>query len=186
MVAACPFPWPRGTPVRIQRLAEALVQEGNTVDVVTYHLGKSIDELPFQVHRIAKIFYYNRVSAGPSLTKLFVLDPMVMHRLLRITKTVRYDIIHAHHIEGLMIALSARALGLNLPIIYDAHTLIGSEILDYGLPIGSGFKRRVGDFLDYSLTRRADSVIAVTDFIKNAFELRGRLRHLRRRYLLVG
>lgn len=173
MVAACPFPWPRGTPIRIRRLAEELVQEGNTVDVVTYHLGKSIDELPFQVHRIAKIFYYNRVSVGPSLTKLFVLNPMLVHCLLKISKTGRYDIIHAHHIEGLMIALAARALNLNLPIVYDAHTLVGSEIIDYGLQIGSGFKRLAGDFLDYSLARRADSVIAVTDFIKNAFEIRG-------------
>ena len=173
MVAACPFPWPRGTPTRIRRLAEALVQEGNTVDVITYHLGESIDDLPFQVHRIAKIFYYNRVSAGPSLTKLFVLNPMLVHCLLKVRKTRRYDIIHAHHIEGLMVALAARALGYNLPIVYDAHTLVGSEILDYGLQIGSGFKRLLGEFLDYSLARRADSVIAVTDFIKDALEIHG-------------
>jgi glycosyltransferase involved in cell wall biosynthesis len=97
---------------------------------------------------------------------------MLVHRLLKISKTRRYDIIHAHHIEGLMIALAARAIGLNLPIVYDAHTLVGSELIDYGLQIGSGLKRLVGDFLDYSLARRADSVIAVTDEIKNAFERR--------------
>ena len=169
MVAACPFPWPRGTPVRIQRLAEALVQEGHTVDVLTYHLGKSTDELPFQVHRIAQVFYYNRVSAGPSLTKLLVLNPMLVHCLLKVSKTGRYDIIHAHHIEGVMIALAARVLGLNLPVVYDAHTLVGSELLDYGPQIGAGLKQLVGDFLDHHLTRRADSVIAVTDSIKNAF-----------------
>ena len=176
MIAACPFPWPRGTPIRIERLAEALVEEGHTVDVFTYHLGKSTDELPFQVHRIAKVFYYNRVSAGPSLTKLLVLNPMLVRCLLKVSKTERYDIIHAHHIEGVMIALAVRALGLNIPIVYDAHTLAGSELLDYGPQIGAGLKRLVGNFLDHSLARRADSVIAVTDSIKTAFLKRGSQR----------
>lgn len=81
MVAACPFPWPRGTPIRIQRLAEVLAQHGHKVDVVTYHLGQSVDSLPFQVHRIAKDYSCNRVTAGPSLTKLFVLDPMLLRLL---------------------------------------------------------------------------------------------------------
>ena len=169
MVAACPFPWPRGTPIRIQRLAEALVQEGHKVDVVTYYLGESSDSLPFHVHRIANVFYYNRVSPGPSFTKLFVLDPMLVRCLLRVGKIDRYDIIHAHHIEGVITALTARALGLKLPVVYDAHTLVGSELLDYDLRIGSGLKQFIGDFLDHRFARLADSVIAVTDCIKAAF-----------------
>jgi glycosyltransferase involved in cell wall biosynthesis len=169
MVAACPFPWPRGTPIRIQRLAEALAQLGHKVDVVTYHLGQSVDSLPFRIHRIAKVFYYNRVTAGPSLTKLFVLDPMLLRLLLKVAKNTDYDLIHAHHIEGVMTALTARAFGLKLPLIYDAHTLAGSELQDYGPRYGAGLKHLLGDFLDHCLARRADSVIAVTDLIKNAF-----------------
>ena len=169
MVAACPFPWPRGTPIRIQRLAQALVQEGHKVDVVTYHLGESSDRLPFHVHRIANVFYYNRVSAGPSFTKLFVLDPMLVRCLLKMANADRYDIIHAHHIEGVMTALTARAMGLKLPIVYDAHTLVGTELLDSYPRIGSGLKRFIGDFLDHRFAGMADSVIAVTACIKAAF-----------------
>ena len=169
MIAACPFPWPRGTPVRIQRLAQALVEEGHTVDVITYHLGKTDEKLPFKVYRIAKVFYYDRVSAGPSISKLLVLNPMLIRSLLKIGKAGDYDIIHSHHIEGVIVARAARAMGLNLPIIYDAHTLIGSELLDYGPAIGTGIKRFVGNFLDHFFARRADSVIAVTDTIKDEF-----------------
>ncbi|MCK5395893.1 MAG: glycosyltransferase family 4 protein [Gammaproteobacteria bacterium] len=169
MVAACPFPWPRGTPIRIQRLAQALVQEGHKVDVVTYHLGEFSDRLPFNVHRIANVFYYNRVSAGPSLTKLFVLDPLLVRCLLKTANAEHYDIIHAHHIEGVMTALTARAMGLKLPIVYDAHTLVGTELLDYDPRIGSGLKRFIGDFVDHRFAGMADSVIAVTDCIKAAF-----------------
>ena len=100
MVAACPFPWPRGTPIRIQRLAQALVQEGHKVDVVTYHLGESSDRLPFHVHRIANVFYYKRVSAGPSLTKLFVLDPMLVRCLLKTANADHYDIIRIRLKQG--------------------------------------------------------------------------------------
>ena len=169
MIAACPFPWPRGTPVRIQRLAQALVEEGHTVDVITYHLGKSSENLPFKVFRIAKVFYYNRVSAGPSISKLFVLNPMLVRSLLKIGKTGDYDIIHGHHIEGVMVAHAARVMGLNLPIVYDAHTLVGSDLLDYGPAIGASIKRFVGSFLDHFFARQADSVIAVTDAIKDEF-----------------
>lgn len=169
MLAACPFPWPRGTPIRIQRLAEALTQKGHKVDVVTYHLGQSADSLPFQVHRIAKVAYYRRVSAGPSLTKLFLLDPMLLRLSLKVAKNADCNIIHAHHIEGVMTALAARTFGLKLPIVYDAHTLAGSELQDYTLMIGAGLKRLLGNFLDHNLARRADSVIAVTDSIKTAF-----------------
>lgn len=169
MIAACPFPWPRGTPIRIQRLAQALVEKGHTVDVITYHLGKTSEKLPFKVFRITKVFYYDRVSAGPSISKLLVLNPMLVRNLLKIGKTGDYDIIHGHHIEGVMVARAARAMGLNLPIIYDAHTLVGSELIDYGPAIGAGIKRFVGNFLDHYFTRRADSVIAVTDVIKDEF-----------------
>jgi len=169
MIAACPFPWPRGTPIRIQRLAQALVEEGHTVDVITYHLGKTSEDLPFKVFRIAKVFYYDRVSAGPSISKLLVLNPMLVRNLLKIGKAGDYDIIHGHHIEGVIVARAARAMGLKLPIIYDAHTLVGSELLDYGPAIGASIKRFVGNFFDHFFTRRADSVIAVTNSIKEEF-----------------
>jgi glycosyltransferase involved in cell wall biosynthesis len=42
-------------------------------------------------------------------------------------------------------------------------------LLDYGPPIGAGIKRFVGDFLDHRFASRADSVIAVTDSIKDEF-----------------
>jgi glycosyltransferase involved in cell wall biosynthesis len=150
-------------------LAEALTEQGHKVEVVTYHLGQSADSLPFRVHRIAKVAYYRRVSAGPSLTKLLLLDPMLLRLLLKVAKNGDYDIIHAHHIEGVMAALAARALGLKLPVVYDAHTLAGSELQDYALKIGVGVKRQIGNFLDHYLARRADSVITVTDSIKKAF-----------------
>ena len=52
MVAACPFPANRGTPIRIQQMGEALVQAGYDVHVVTYHLGQDRPVHGLTVHRI--------------------------------------------------------------------------------------------------------------------------------------
>ena len=55
MLAACPFPWPRGTPIRIHRMTEALARHGHEVHVVTYHLGKELSASPYEVHRIRDV-----------------------------------------------------------------------------------------------------------------------------------
>ena len=168
MVAACPFPWPRGTPVRIERLSEALVKQGHSVDVVTYHLGKETDHHDFRVFRTRNIRYYTKVSAGPSLTKLLVLNPLLASKILKASKLHQYDVVHAHHIEGLLSARIARRFGLNLPIVYDAHTLIESELPDYGPKFGQSIKASLGGMLDHWLPKGADSVIAVTESIRSA------------------
>ena len=51
MVAACPFPYARGTPIRILRMAEALAQIGHEVHVVTYHLGAGPASAALRIHR---------------------------------------------------------------------------------------------------------------------------------------
>ena len=52
VVAACPFPYPRGTPVRILRLSEEIAARGHEVHVVTYHLGAGEVSDPIHLHRI--------------------------------------------------------------------------------------------------------------------------------------
>ena len=77
-VAACPFPSPRGTPVRIHRLSEALARRGHDVHVVTYHLGDDIQEAPFHVHRIRDVKFYHKTAPGPTYGKLLVLNPLLL------------------------------------------------------------------------------------------------------------
>jgi hypothetical protein len=39
MVAACLFPVRRGTPLRIERLPQAVMERGHEIEVVTYHIA---------------------------------------------------------------------------------------------------------------------------------------------------
>ena len=81
MIAACPFPSPRGTPIRILRLAEGLSQRGHEVHVLTYHLGEEPENQSFRIHRIQNVRTYQKISPGPSYQKLMVLDPLLAIKL---------------------------------------------------------------------------------------------------------
>lgn len=164
MVAACPFPWARGTPTRILRIAEALGRHGHEVHVATYHLGQELPDPPFVVHRIRDVPSYRYTAPGPTLRKLVQLDPLLVRLLRRLHGEVRFDVVHAHHYEGLLVASRAYK---TVPIIYDAHTTLAGELPYYPLGLPRWLKRAVGARLDRWLPRRADRIIAVSDSIRN-------------------
>jgi len=165
MVAACPFPWPRGTPIRIQCIAEAVALRGHSVHVVTYHLGEALPNYPFQVHRIRDVPAYRRTAPGPTVRKLFQLDLMLARLLRRLHHEHRFDVVHAHHYEGLLVA----AHGLRgTPIVYDAHTLLAGELPTYRLGLPRWLIQAVAPHLDRHLPRRANRIIAVSERIRSA------------------
>ena len=164
MVAACPFPWPRGTPIRIYRIAEAVAQRGHEVHVATYHLGEDVRNAPFHVHRIRDVPTYRRTDPGPTLRKLFQLDPMPVRLLRRLHDELHFDLVHAHHYEGLLVASHALR---RTPIVYDAHTLLSGELPTYRLGLPHRFVKAVAPHLDRRLPRRADRIIAVSETIRD-------------------
>ncbi len=175
MVAACPFPWPRGTPVRIHRMAEALTHRGHEVHVVTYHLGDRSAELLFPVHRIDDVPGYTDCRPGPTLRKLLQLDPLLVSKLKQVLSAHRFDVIHAHHYEGLLVALRASARRVRPLLVYDAHTLLASELPYYKLGLTRRLKIAIGRTLDERLPPCADHVIAVSEEIREVLRNRGRI-----------
>lgn len=166
MVAACPLPWARGTPIRIHRMAEALARRGHDIHVVTYPLGDEAQPLPYRIHRVARGFRRLNPEPGPSAAKLLYLDPLLVAKLRRLLRAEEFDLVHAHHYEGLITALIARRLSRRLPLVYDAHTLLESELPFYRLVPANGFMASVGRFLDRRIPPAADRVIAVSERIR--------------------
>lgn len=166
MVAACPFPYPRGTPVRILRMSETMAALGHEVHVATYHVGQTELKLPFHVHRIVNVRFYDKVTPGPTYLKVLVLDVLLAFKVLSLLRRYKFDIIHAHHYEGLLAALPARFL-TRIPVIFDAHTLLEGELPFYDLHLGRNIKRRVGLWLDKVMPSLARHVVAVSDTIHN-------------------
>ena len=175
MVAACPFPYPRGTPVRIFRMAQVLSELGQEVHVITYHLGQKEQASPFAIHRILDLNFYKKNSPGPSYLKLLVVDPILTLKILTLYKKYKFDIIHAHHVEGLLASLPIRLLG-DAPIIFDMHTLLATELPYYQIKLlNQSFLKKIGTFLDWCLPKYADHLISVSEEIKdeliNAFDI---------------
>lgn len=146
-------------------MAESLADRGHEVHVVTYHLGREVEDKRIRVHRIRDVKRYRRVTPGPSLGKLLLLDPLLALKLRSVLRSHQIDVIHAHHYEGLLVARARRCRGI--PVIYDAHTLLASELPFYGTGVGARAKRLIGGLFDRYLPGRASHVIAVTDKIRD-------------------
>ncbi|MCL6607800.1 MAG: glycosyltransferase family 4 protein [Geminicoccaceae bacterium] len=168
VVAACPFPYPRGTPIRILRTAEALLDRGHRVRVVTYHLGRGEADPRLAIARLPRGLGYRKTSPGPSIVKLVALDPQLAWILRKELEREPADVLYAHHYEGLLVASAARVgLRPRPPLVFDLHTLLASELPSYlgGLP--SGLVRRWALAIDRRLPRRADHLTTVTDRIRD-------------------
>ena len=172
MVAACPFPWPRGTPIRIRRMAEALGRRGHDVHVVTYHLADRTPTPSMTVHRIVGPRWYTRTAPGPTFAKLALLDPLLTFKLRGLLRTITFDVIHAHHYEGLLAALCAR-VRRSPPIVFDSHTLLETELPQYGYGLEAALRTHAGRVLDRYLPTRAEHVVAVSDEIRTHYEAAG-------------
>lgn len=166
VIAACPFPLARGTPVRILRMAEALADRGHDVHVATYHLGEGTVGSGVHVHRIRDVPSYRKLNPGPSYRKLAQVDPLLVGLTRRLLKAERFDVVHAHHYEGIMVARAAQ-IGRRVATVYDAHTMLMSELPYYRLGVPSGLLRRVGALMDGLIPRLADHTVCVTDVIRN-------------------
>lgn len=173
MIAACPLPWPRGTPIRIHRMAEALLECGCQVHVATYPVGDPSIPVNYRINRVASPKTTLDTAPGPSFRKLACLDPLLVARVRKLLAMHPFDVIHAHHYEGLIAALLARSRNRRVPLVFDAHTLLHSELPQYGLGLPRRLVAGLGELLDRRLPRRADHVIAVSDHMREWFLLHG-------------
>jgi glycosyltransferase involved in cell wall biosynthesis len=167
MVAACPVPARRGTPLRVERLAEALCAAGHQVELITYHVADGAHPMDFPVHRIFHKPHYRRMAAGPNARKLFLYDPPLAMKVWQVVGRGGFDLIHAHHFEGLLVSLPTR-VRYRVPVVYDAHTMLRLELPSYGPRLSRWLTRTAGDWLDGSLPRMADHIVAVTPDIRNS------------------
>ena len=174
MVAACPYPARRGTPIRIHRLAEGMAARGHQVHVVTYHYGTGEPGPALTVHRIPRIRSYQNLSPGPTYVKLALLDPLLAVKLWQVLRRHQVDVIHAHHFEGLLVAAAAR-LRARIPLVFDAHTLLTSELPFYPLKLPRWLTNGIATSFDRRLPGIADHVITVTERIRQRLLRFGRV-----------
>ena len=153
MVGACPYPVPQGSQVFLRDTAQLLESRGHTVHLVVYGYGGGEDTSGLRVHRARHVPLARRTAAGPSIFKP-LLDTFLVLELRRVVREERIDAVWAHNYEALLVAL---AVG-HRPIVYMAHNALEDELPHYFR--GARLAARIGRWLDRTLPRRADAVVA--------------------------
>ena len=155
MLAPTPYFSDRGCHVRIYEEAKALQAHGHQVVIVTYHLGRNLDDIP--VVRIPKIPWYNKLSAGPSWHKPY-LDILLLYKSLVVTKKFQPDIIHAHLHEGAFLAAIAKH-SFKKPVVFDCQGSLTGELLDHKFMKRNGLLHKFFLKLEAWITRQSNYII---------------------------
>jgi glycosyltransferase involved in cell wall biosynthesis len=175
VVAAGPFPIGRGTPTRTLQVSHALALRGHDICVVAFPIADESILTDLRIERSGGSPRYKKTSPGPSWSKLLVMDTRLARKVRELLEQEPFDVIYAHHYEGLLVASAARrCAGIQTPIVFDAHTLLGSELSNYFPKVLSGPIKWLGTALDGNLIRLADAIISVTDEMKNFYAARAR------------
>ena len=130
-IAPTPFFADRGCHIRIHGEIRALQQLGHSISLATYHLGRDIPGIP--TYRGLRVPWYNKLDAGFSWHKLY-LDALLLSTALRVGRSQRPDVIHAHLHEGAAIgwALSLLLSRRRIPVIFDVQGSLTGELQAYG------------------------------------------------------
>ena len=155
MLAPTPYFADRGCHVRIFEEARALIRQGHAVRIVTYHLGRDLPPVP--VDRIPAVPWYRKLAAGPSWHKPY-LDLLLLAKALRVARSFRPDLLHAHLHEGGFLGLLLKRI-LGVPLLFDCQGSMTTEMLDHGFFRAGSLLHRGFGFLEGVINRGADFIL---------------------------
>ena len=172
MVAPCPFPSLRGSQVLIRELAESLAAAGHSVHVVTYPTAQHLVPVErIAIHRVPKL--PGLWTSRPLGWQKLVLDLLLLFLLYRVVRRERIQVIHAHNLEGPVIAYFVRWL-TGVPVVYHAHNALSDELPCYTQSRGARrVAKMIGVLLDRRIAAAADYSIALTDRLAAFLATRG-------------
>lgn len=167
MIAPTPFFADRGCHVRIYEEAKTLLSLGNSVTICTYNLGNDIPGI--DIRRIINIPWYHKVSAGPSIHKIY-LDFLLLLKSILLTYRIKPDVIHAHLNEGAVIGKICGWL-FGIPLIFDVQGEFTSEVRAHkfmkNYPRLHKVIYRVASIVERFSYKTADALLVNSNFMSN-------------------
>lgn len=159
-----PFPWPsaQGSQAYLASQVRALVAQGHRVTLVVYGGGQG-GEIPGA--RLVRSSPAARFSGGGMHWSRPLADLGLIRALRRLHREDPVDLVHAHQIEG---PLVAKLAGLGVPIVYDLHTAMAEE-LGAHLPQLGPLAGPLGRLADRLALRCADAGCAISDRAASLF-----------------
>ncbi len=148
MIAPAPFDFDRGKSIRVRQTVRHLSRLGYEVDVLTYPSGRAVDDDSVTVERAPSLFAQTDPSTpGFSLRQAFSNLSLVRRAIQRL-RTGRYDAVHAHDVDGALIAqLARKGLRTDIPLVYDMHGTFEELNAHYDVVDSQSLVRRVEQYL---------------------------------------
>jgi glycosyltransferase involved in cell wall biosynthesis len=128
MVAPTPYFTDCGRHVRIYEEARSLMHRGHTVQIATRHLGR--DMAGVSACRTPQLSWLRDSSLSPSWHD-FYLDLLLYSRALKLARSFRPHLIHAHLHEGAWIGARLKKK-LGIPLLFDFQGSMSGEMVDQG------------------------------------------------------
>jgi len=160
LVAPQPFYQERGTPIAIRMLVETLCAQGHAIDLLTYHEGMDLEIEGLRILRTPPLRGVRNIPIGISWQKLLC-DFLLCGKLLALTLTHRYDVIHAVE-ESVFPAVLLRPLA-RARVVYDMDSMLGDQLIGKWRllrPIARPLRA-----VERAAIRRVDAVFAVCEDI---------------------
>jgi glycosyltransferase involved in cell wall biosynthesis len=168
MIAPEPFFEPRGTPISIYQRLEALSALGHRVDLLTYHLGKSVSLPNLHIYRVPHIGFIQNVRIGPSRAKI-LLDVLLFFKAFWFLLWHHYDVIHSHE-EAAFFSVPL-AFIFRKKHIYDMHSVLSRQLGNFTSGNQRIFSRRIFiklfEILEKYVLRTSDAVITVASDLED-------------------
>lgn len=126
LLAPEPFYVERGTPIATDLVLRALSERGDTVDVLTYHLGRAKTYENVVIHRIPKVPFLSEIPSGPSLRKLLC-SVLLYWYAVRMVRQRHYDVVHAIEDAAIIATFIRRRYGV--PFVYDMDSSMPQQLI---------------------------------------------------------
>ncbi len=165
IIAACPFPANHGTPGGIREKAEALVELGHEVHVITYAGHQPGEVRGVTIHRIAPIGPVDHIKVGPSKAKM-LWDIQLAWKTVQVVRRENLDILHGINYEGAMVGFIAKWV-TGRPFVYGAVNTMIDELPSYRFFWPPKLAQLLATLLDRGLPRQADTVVCYTETIRD-------------------
>lgn len=122
MIAPAPFEYDRGKSIRIRQTVAHLTDLGYDVDVLTYPAGDDPEHSGVSITRAPDLFTQRAPSVpGVTLRQLGSNAILVVYAIRKLQRG-NYDAIHAHDVDGALIAQVARLVTRrDVLLVYDMH-----------------------------------------------------------------
>ena len=125
LLAPHPYYIDRGTPIAVDCMLRVLSKRGESVDVLTYHEGRSHERENITIHRILNLGFVKNIGPGLSWKKI-VCDGAMVLTLIPILFRKRYQVIHAGE-ESVFMALLVKLI-FRIPFVYDMDSCLSQQV----------------------------------------------------------